>query len=225
VFDLDGTLYDQGRLRAAMGVALAVETVRTRSLRLATILQTFREVREELADASTQNFARRQYQVTALRCGCTPDEVRSAVLEWMEIRPLKFLQACRLVGVERLFAALKQAGKTTAVLSDYPAVSKLAALGLAADVVVTAGEEDVARLKPDPKGLRKILAQAQAEAHRSLMIGDRVDRDWEVAMRVGMRAMIRSRRRHPTVETFRSYDDEVFRPLFLTDTMADLGRK
>ena len=77
---------------------------------------------------------------------------------WIDRHPLPYLGACRYAGLPELFAGLRRHGKTIGVLSDYPAVAKLAALELAADFVVSACDRDIGCLKPDPSGLRHCCA-------------------------------------------------------------------
>ena len=221
VFDLNGTLYDQRRLRARMLLQILRHTIRSKSLRLARIIRTFRQCREDLSDKPTDDFLLRQYEITAARHSCSVKEVRELVSEWIERRPLSVIGGCRYTGVEQLFKALASSSRTVAVLSDYPAEAKLRALGLKADVVVSSTDEDVGRLKPDPTGLYKVLKLAGVEPQRSLMIGDRFDRDGEVARRVGMRALIKSNLRENEVDKFSSYTDDIFRPLFQTELSGD----
>ena len=213
VFDVDGTLYRQGKLRLRMLVSLLIETTRTGNWRLPKTLHTFRQCREALGEKQTHDFMSRQYVLAARKCHCLPGEVREIVEEWMERRPLPHLRACRYPGIDRLFHALAGAGKTIAVLSDYPAVAKLQALDLKADIVVAATDPEVGQLKPHPAGLRRILASTGTPPHRALMIGDRADRDGEVARRVGMRALIRSPRLDLASGRFRTYTDAPFQPL------------
>jgi phosphoglycolate phosphatase len=217
VFDVDGTLYDQRRLRLGMLRQLMGHTWQSRSLDTLLILRTFRRVREALGelgdDQAGADFITLQYAQTASRHGTTPAAVRALTDEWMERRPLPLLAACRYPQVAELFAGLRAAGKRVAAFSDYPAVAKLAALGLRADVVVCATDPGIARLKPDPAGLLAILRQTGVAPERALMIGDRFDRDAAAAERAGMRALIRSRQAHARWATFRGYDDAVFQPL------------
>ena len=215
VFDVDGTLYDQRRLRLAMLRRLLAVTWRTRSLDTLLTLRTFRQVREALGDRPQADFMRLQYARTAARHHKTEDEVRALTREWMERQPLPLLAGCRYPHLDALFAGLRGAGKRIAVFSDYPALDKLAALGLQAAPVVCATDAAVARLKPDPAGLLDILRQTGVDARRALMIGDRFDRDAVAASRAGMRALIRSGRPHPDHGTFRAYDDPVFQPLLV----------
>jgi len=213
VFDVDGTLYDQRRLRRAMLGQLLAHAWRSRSLDTLQTLRTFRHVREALGEEPGADFLRLQYARTAGRHGKSEDEVRRLATEWLEQRPLPSLAACRYPHLQELFAGLQAAGKRIAVFSDYPALDKVKALGLWADWVVCATDPDVARLKPDPTGLRAILRQSGVAPERALMIGDRFDRDGAVAQRAGVRSLIRSRKPHPQFATFGSYADPVFQPM------------
>jgi phosphoglycolate phosphatase len=213
VFDVDGTLYEQRRLRAAMLRRLLVHAVRTRSLATLRILGTYRHVREALGDGAGDDFMLLHYSETARRHGCTPQEVQALVAEWMETAPLVNIAEYRYAGVAELFAALRSAGKRIGVLSDYPAAAKLDAMDLHADFVVCATDPEVACLKPDPRGLLLLLHRAGVRPARALMVGDRFDRDAEVARRAGVRALVRSARRQGDVPTFRRYDDPVFQEL------------
>lgn len=224
VFDVDGTLYDARRLRRAMTRRLALDALRTRSLRTLQVLRVFRQVREELADMSRADFMRAQYALTAHRTGTDEAAVAALVRQWMEQRPLALLRDCRWPRLERLFEALQAAGKQVAVWSDYPAHDKLAALGLRADLVVWAGDAGVGRLKPDPRGLRAILHATGVPPQRTLMIGDRFDRDAAAAQRAGVRSLVLSRHSPPAdagqAQAFAGYDDAVFQPLLMPPALA-----
>ena len=219
VFDVDGTLYDQRRLRLGMLRQLLGHAWQTRSLDTLLTLRTFRRVREALGDLGDEqaggDFMALQYAQTASRHGTTSAAVRALTDEWMERRPLPLLAACRYAHVAEVFAGLGAFGKQIGVFSDYPAAAKLAALGLQADVVVCATDDDIARLKPDPAGLLSILRQTGVAPGRALMIGDRFDRDAAAAARAGMCVLIRAHRPHARWATFQSYDDAVFQPLLV----------
>lgn len=210
VFDVDGTLYDQRALRSAMLVSLLANAVKTRSLDVPIVLQAYRACRERLAVEMATDFFDRQFIDTANRCGRAIDDVKGIVAEWIDNRPLKILRNYRYAGVENVFNALAERDILLAILSDYPAERKLRALGLAADILVSADDRDVGSLKPHPAGLAKILTQANVHPKAAVMVGDRVDRDWAVANKLGVRALIRSSRPVSGIDTFASYDDPVF---------------
>lgn len=230
VFDVDGTFYDQRRLRLAMLAQLLRHSLQTRSLHTLRVLRTFRKVREALGDAAAllpagaepEDFMLAQYARTAQRHGLTPQAVQQLAEDWLEQRPLPSLAACRYPQLDALFDALHEQGKQVAVFSDYPAAAKLHALKFKAWPISCATDPAIGRLKPDPRGLLEVLRQSGVPARRALMIGDRFDRDAEAARRAGVRALIRSAKSHPAFATFEHYDDAVFKPL-LTSGAAVLA--
>lgn len=213
VFDVDGTLYAQTRLRLVMLRQLLIDALASRSLDTIRTLRVFRQVREQLGDQPCDDFIAQQYQLTAERCRKSVEEVQQITSDWLEQRPLPFLAACRYPHLPAVFSGLRASGKRIAAFSDYPAVEKLSALGLQASPVVCATDPHIGRLKPDPLGLMLILKQCGVAPDRTLMIGDRFDRDAAAAKRAGVRALIRSGKTHPEFDTFKSFDDLIFEPL------------
>lgn len=213
VFDLDGTLYSQGRLRAYMAFDLLMDAARSQSLGTIEVLRQFRACREALARGCPGDFLERQFTDTAACTRRSKEQVETIVGEWIDRRPLVYLARCRYPGIEELFSCLRHSGRTIAVLSDHPIGAKLAALSLKADVLVSATDDDVRSLKPDPAGLAKILDQTGTPPGRALMVGDRFDRDLAVAARMGVDALIRSRHRDRRCLTFRTYRDALFAPV------------
>lgn len=222
VFDLDGTLYEQRKLRLRMLGLLVWDALATGSLKTLRVLRHYRRCRERLGDGGG-DFVDRQFALPAQRCGVSADEVRVRVEDWISRRPLAHLERCRTPGADALFKALRSSGRTIAVLSDYPAEAKLAALGLRADLVVSAEDPDVRRLKPDPRGLDKILRLTGTPPSRAVMIGDRRDRDGAVARRSGVAALIKNE-----PDGYVTFEDAVFRPLLASDARlaaaADISR-
>jgi len=76
------------------------------------------------------------------------------------------------------------------VFSDYPALGKLRALGLTAQVIVSATSAEVNRLKPDPTGLLLAAGKLGLPAPECLFIGDQEAKDGECARRAGMPYLI-----------------------------------
>ncbi len=211
VFDLDGTLYRQRPVRLAMLRLLLGDAVRTRSARTLRILADYRRTRERLADARVEAFEAKLLAMVAVRAGVAPACVAATVEEWIETRPLASLRHAMVPGADALFAALRASGRRIGVLSDYPAVAKLAALGLAADHVVAA--PDVGVMKPHPRGLLAIMEAAGAAPTQTLMIGDRIDRDIAAAAASGVRALLRSPARVPGQPCFTTFLDPPFADL------------
>jgi HAD superfamily hydrolase (TIGR01549 family) len=184
VFDVDGTLYRQRPVRIRM-VAAMLRGLLTGglSLRDARILREYRRIREELADADRPPTE--ALTLTAERLGCSAEDVSRAEAEWLLQRALPYLRSAARDGVHELVAALRADGVRVIAWSDYPAASKIDALGLEFDFVVCAGDRDVVALKPNPAGLEKAMRLAGATPRETVMVGDRDERDGEAARRAG----------------------------------------
>jgi putative hydrolase of the HAD superfamily len=208
VFDVDGTLYDQRRLRLRMTRDLLLHALRNRRLDELRVLAAYRTLREQLAQREVHDFERVLLAQAARRSGLPPASVAAIAAEWLERRPLSYLPACRYPGVAELFQRLRARGKRIAILSDYPAQAKLRTVALDADIIVCAA--DVGVLKPHPRGLQHVMDLAGAMPAATLMIGDRPERDGAAARRCGAHALIKSGRRLPGWQTFASYRDVRF---------------
>ena len=209
VFDVDGALYNQRSLRMRMARDVGVHAARTRSIKLISVLRTYRHIREQLADDEAEDFETALIaQTSSIEC-CPPQTIRMMVDEWIEERPLPYLARCRYPGLQNLFSAFRRKKKIVGILSDYPADAKLAALGLSADLVISARDDRVRILKPHPRGLH-LLAEARVEPQSAVLIGDRLERDGFAAQRAGLRALIRSSNPIGGWHTFASYDGPMF---------------
>jgi len=212
-FDVDGTLYEQRRLRARIALDLARHALSRRKLDTVLVLRTYRRIREQMGEHEVMDFDNALIDATAAATGWPGSEVRALVREWIDERPLPYLAACRYPGLPELFSALRRRGKVIGVLSDYPVAAKLAALGLSADHAVYAGDRDVGVLKPHPRGLEVLMAAAGVEAHDTVLIGDRPSRDGLAARRAGAWPLIRSSSPMDGWPTFSRFDGEPFVPL------------
>lgn len=192
VFDLDGTLYAQRPVRLRMAWALAAAVARgAERVRTPRLLQRFRAHRERLAEAEVHGIRVRQYADVATAVGGDAEDVRAVVERWMHRAPLPHLTAARDPGAARLFDDLRGRGVAVAVVSDYPAEAKLAALGLDADAVVDAEDPDVDVLKPHPAGILAALTRLGVAPARALTVGDRLERDGAAARRAGTAFVLR----------------------------------
>lgn len=215
VFDLDGTLYRQAPVRARMAMALLLHAG-TGGAREVKALRTFRELREKAHDVGEDmDFEHWALGEAARATGLPVSRVEALVRDWIETRPLPLLERARYAGIAELFAALRASGRRIAIWSDHPVAGKLAALGLAADDMLSATDPELRRLKPDPRGLQLLMRNAGAAPESTLMIGDRADRDGAAAAAAETHALLRSSRPLEGFATFRRYDEAVFAPVLL----------
>ncbi|MGO9380039.1 MAG: hypothetical protein ACLP29_16020 [Dissulfurispiraceae bacterium] len=91
IFDVDGTLYDQRKLRLRMVREMFACVLRQPS-RLAElrVLWLFRGMRERHAAAALSDLQSRQYIWANQAAGVSPEKVREVVKDWMFIRPLAY---------------------------------------------------------------------------------------------------------------------------------------
>jgi len=197
LFDVDGTLYSQRRLR----IEMAAEFVRTigsrgltRTLRVARIIATFRRTREELrgvGDASGW-LDELQFARAALRLGIGVDEVKAVVDDWIFARPLKNLRSACRPGLDDMLAALAQRGVRIGALSDYPTEAKLEAMGITRQFSVSLCTTDrsINAFKPHPKGFHVACERWGLAPQEVLYVGDRPEIDGAGAAAAGMRCVI-----------------------------------
>ena len=187
IFDLDGTLYDQHRLRARIFAELVVHLALQPSHWVDVVgLIRFRKLRERLADVKAKNAAQLQYALVSKSLGLPESRVVAFVDEWIERRPLPHLRAARLSGVAEFFVMLRARSIRIGVFSDYPVAEKLKALDLNADAECYSLEDVDGYLKPHPAGLHLLLGRLGLQSSECLLIGDRVERDGACAAALNM---------------------------------------
>jgi putative hydrolase of the HAD superfamily len=189
--DLDGTLYRPAPVKLAMALELALfgwGAVKTlRSFRRAH--EELRELGPDTQDSAKHNPFERQLQHAARSLAREPADVELVVRTWMFERPLKWVARSKRSDLLSELERYRTQGGKTALVSDYPATSKLRALGAAGlfDLVVSSGEPGgPSQLKPHPEGYLLAAAGLGVEPSRCLVIGDRDDADGAAARAAGM---------------------------------------
>ena len=199
LFDLDGTLYDQSRLRSLMVLELCTLPFRVRSwsrvCSTLRIIRCFRSIREDLRDLgcpADQALVELQYVQAGERAGVEAAEVERVITEWMYHRPLKYLKWCRRQGVKMFFAEAAQRGMNIGVFSDYPVKEKLEALGLSkyVQLLLCATDKDINAFKPHPCGFLKACEHWGLRPDEVLYVGDRPEVDAKGAGAAGMPCVI-----------------------------------
>jgi len=200
LFDVDGTLYDQRPLRLRMGLEWARFALGhgRAALEVGRSIVAFRRTREDLR-ALGRPLARLedlQYVQAARRAGTDEVRLRAVVDEWIFSRPLRHLPRCRRPGVTELFRSLRGRGLPVGIVSDYPARTKLEALGLAEHVSVTvcATDDEVNAFKPHPGGLEHACRRLGLRPEEVLYVGDRPEVDAAGAAALAMPCVILGRR-------------------------------
>jgi HAD superfamily hydrolase (TIGR01549 family) len=185
--DLDGTLYSPRPLKVLMGMELllmgAWHLPKIRAFRKEHEL-----LREEQIDCQGDPFGM-QVSRAARALHCEPVELDRLVRHWMVHRPCRWLGFFRKRALLAEISVHRANGGLCALVSDYPARQKLAALG-AEDlfqVVVANGEPGgPTQLKPNPAGYLEAAKRLGVNPADCLVIGDREDADGAAARKAGM---------------------------------------
>jgi putative hydrolase of the HAD superfamily len=214
LFDLDGTLYIQKRLRRAMAWRLVRGHVRQpwNGLRTMRILSAYRTAQEQLresngCDQPVAGLAAAQLALACERTRADESLVRDCVTRWMETEPLDLVARYARPGLVELLEGCRASGVLLGVVSDYPAAAKLAALGVANyfDVVLTAQSPDVDVFKPNPRGLQVAMDRLGVVPSECVYIGDRAEVDGAAATAAGMCCLLVS-----TTSDFGQIQHELF---------------
>ena len=188
VFDVDGTLYYQNKLRLIMGKRLLMyylfHPLKFKDL---IIIKNFRSLRENAKDTNGL------FDITAKKCNVSVSRVNEVIKKWIYENPIDALTASKDDTLLAIIDKLKANGKTVAIWSDYEADDKLKALQLSTDYVYTAEQERVGELKPSPKGLNLIMSDLNVPKDKTIMIGDRMVKDGEAAKKAGCNYLILSK--------------------------------
>jgi phosphoglycolate phosphatase/putative hydrolase of the HAD superfamily len=192
LFDLDGTLYPLRPVRIAVFRMLITSHLFHPASGFRTIraLAAYRRSQELLRTAKFPLGPLREAQLqTASQLSDLPSEfVSRCVSYWMEERPLEILARHVRKDLIRVLRSAKEKGIRTAVCSDYPAIRKIAALGLTEwfDLVVSAQDPEIGEFKPSPKMLEFALERLGVRPEQALYIGDRAEIDGAAARRAGV---------------------------------------
>ena len=188
VFDVDGTLYYQNKLRLIMGKRLLMYyLLHPLKFKDLIIIKNFRSLRENAKDTNGL------FDITAKKCNVSVSRVNEVIKKWIYENPIDALIASKDDTLLAIIDKLKANGKTVAIWSDYEADDKLKALKLSTDYVYTAEQERVGELKPSPKGLNLIMSDLNVPKDKTIMIGDRMVKDGEAANKAGCNYLILSK--------------------------------
>lgn len=202
VFDVDGTLYDAQRMRLALLPRLLIRSILHpgEAATAIPVIRSYRRAHERLRgrrrEEIGEGLAEAQLCLAMSLSGRPDDVVRRVVRDWFEGSPLPAISAAVRPGLATSLARLRAAGIRTAVLSDYPPLGKLEALGVggAFDCVAWAQQETIGVLKPDPAGLRDVLRRLGVAPEAAVYVGDRPEVDGVLAASVGCRGALIARR-------------------------------
>lgn len=191
LFDVDGTLYSQRKMRWLMIRDLIKFFVGSpiKGGKTIWVIYHFRKLRERVRGTIDLKkcLDSLQYELTSRRTGLSEQLVKQIVGEWIYDRPLKYIQKCRYEGLKNLLKGCRVNGLKAGVFSDYPPYDKVEALGLAAffNLYLSSTDPEINAFKPDPEGITHACNVWNISPRELLYVGDRTDTDGKAAGRAG----------------------------------------
>ena len=179
ILDVDGTFYEQSKLRWIMFFKLVLYyTLRPWRYNELFILYYFRKEREKRAGFKGTNLKEEQYRWCAEKVNVNVEVVRRVIRQWIFNKPNIYLKECMYPGISQFLDVLKKKNIKTAVYSDYDPRDKLEHMGIQVDLGISSTDESVNSFKPCPDGLYVILSEMKiTNKNNCLYIGDRHELD------------------------------------------------
>jgi FMN phosphatase YigB (HAD superfamily) len=188
IFDLDGTLYDQRKLRFRILIQLLIRFLCFKmSLKEFRIISSFRKQRENHKGYNSITLENDQFIWSSRELGIPVNKVQATIEKFMYKLPLKYIKDALYPDVVEFIEILKTRGYNIAIYSDYTVDEKIEALGLTADKTFCSTDDTIHCLKPDKKALLTICNYFDCETKDAIYFGDREDTDGESANRAGIK--------------------------------------
>ena len=167
IVDLDGTLYYQKPMRIAMVVEMLLNFWLIGDF---LIVKKYREL-YEAGLQEKERFDR------------LPNRAPKIIQEWMIDRPQRHIRKYRDRSLIALLQKVQQNDVKIIVYSDYPVKDKLKALCFSPNHAYDSN--DIGCLKPDARGILKVLEEQNISVQECLVIGDRYKKDGILAENMG----------------------------------------
>ncbi|MEO6693945.1 MAG: HAD family hydrolase [Ignavibacteria bacterium] len=196
LFDVDGTLYNQNKLRVIIAITVILSCIifPFTAIRKLKVIKHYRMSQETLRqnDNLCSDLGAEQIRLTAEKTGIDVEKVKMIVSKWFEEVPLIFLPLCKKKDLYKTFKNLFLQNIQLGLFSDYPSQNKAKALKLDAFITsyVCSTDPDVGKFKPDPKGFIKSSEKMGIPVINFLYVGDRAEVDVVGANLSGMDAVL-----------------------------------
>lgn len=185
IFDVDGTLYSQFRLRVYMACCLIRHySFHPCSLRELLAIYHFRKIREqEEYRSSTMEL---QIVLAANKAGIDESKTREVIERWMFDLPQEGIRRYAYQNVLFFIRNMQKEEKRLVIYSDYPVEKKLQTLDLTPFRSFTADDMAIGELKPSRKAMRMIVQELNCPLEKMIYIGDREEKDKRSAEYAGI---------------------------------------
>lgn len=172
ITDMDGTLYNQTKLRLKMGFVLAnyytFHILRIRELIGILLFRRYRE-KDDYKHMTISELSDVVSKKLKLKC-----DFEKCIRYWIEIKPLKFINRYAYTDI---ITYLNNSASDVYIYSDYPAKEKAIALGLNYKDIFYPDNVNIKSLKPNSDAMLYIINRINEPIENICYIGDRYDKD------------------------------------------------
>lgn len=176
IFDVDGTLYSLRKMQFAMFCKLCFYFIfHLNKLNELIAIKLFRKYREqkEFKDKTTEQTL----SAVAEKLSMEKSHAQKVIDTWMFEIPLHIIKKYAYKDVIEFIKKENASGNCIIIYSDYQPQEKLMALGINADFVFCADDENIKELKPSKKAMSYISATTKLVVQDTIYVGDRFTKD------------------------------------------------
>lgn len=176
IFDVDGTLYSQPKMRMNMALKLGIYyALHFWKFKELLAVSKFRKAREN-PDFKSSSMDKLIIYVSE-KTGISPQKTKNTIDKWMFKVPLDVIEKCAFKNLLTFINQLANDGKQIIIYSDYPAEDKLKRLNIKPSNIFTPENPNIAELKPSKKAMSYIKSQIAYDNKDIIYIGDRDCKD------------------------------------------------
>lgn len=176
IFDVDGTLYSQTKMRINMALKLATYyALHFWKFKELLAISKFRKAREKVEFQSSTIDELIIY--ASEKVGITPEKTKNAIDKWMFKVPLDVIEKCAFKKLITFIKQITNDGRQIVIYSDYPADDKLKRLKINPSKIFTPENPNIGELKPSKKAMAYIKSRIDCDNKEIIYIGDRDCKD------------------------------------------------
>ncbi len=176
IFDVDGTLYYQNKVRICMAVKLVQYCLfSNKRIRDVWCIFQFRKKRE-MEMYKNYSIAELISDV-AVAYSVDEKELSSVINDWLFVKPLEAIRKYMRKEVIGFLNEMRTKGYQIVIYSDYPVEDKLKILDIKADRIFYPSDHTFSELKPDKSVMEHIVENAEIDVSDCYFIGDRDEKD------------------------------------------------
>lgn len=212
VFDVDGTLYNQNKLRVYIA-GLILKSIAKNPFKIYKDLKIVSEYRKNheklrLSPDTIKKFDK-QVSLTAEKFNMDKDKAFETIYDWIHIKPLPYIKKTKRKDLNELIDWLKEKKIKTGLLSDYPCDMKAEILEIKdkVDLIKASTDDDIDVFKPETKGFLRMAELLNVKPQEMLYVGDRYKIDILGAINANVIPVLINKKKYKDIHNINSLSE------------------